>query len=147
MKVDKEDLDRVSMFRWSSQGRYLRTNRHYDGHQHNVYLHNFLIGMALDRTLEVDHINRDPLDNRKSNLRFVSRYENMQNREEGLGVYWDRDRNKWVAQYSKLDNPYIGSFKTKQEAINAYKNQRRKQCQTKQKRRRASQRDLNTSTN
>ena len=55
-----------------------------------------------------DHINHNPLDNRKSNLRFVSQQENVYNRgiqktntSGVIGVYWLKDRNKWRAQLRK----------------------------------------------
>lgn len=131
VRIDREDKKRVYQFKWSSQGRYLRIVRTWDGKQHNVYLHHFLIGRSLDRTLEIDHINRDPLDNRKCNLRFVSRRENMQNRKETAGVYWDKDRTKWVAQNARLEKVYIGSFFSRREACSAYKKSRRKKNERK----------------
>jgi len=121
MRIDADDRERVNRYRWSLQGRYLRVNRHWNGKQHNIYLHHYLIGMSLDRTLEIDHINRDPLDNRKKNLRFVTRQENMWNRKEGLGVYWDRDRGNWVAQCKANGTTrYLGSHKTKRAARSVY---------------------------
>lgn len=54
---------------------------------------------------EIDHINRDPGDNRWSNLREVSRQCNIRNasvhsanKSRVKGVCWDRSRNKWMAQ-------------------------------------------------
>jgi len=41
-------------------------------------MHNFLMGPIPDG-LEVDHINRSPWDNRRSNLRLITRSENTQN--------------------------------------------------------------------
>lgn len=120
MKIDREDQKRVSQYKWSSQGRYLRINRSWDGKQHNIYLHHFLIGMPLNRTLEVDHINRNPLDNRKSNLRFVTSIEQQENRDVGTGTYWDKDRGNWVAQATINKKViYLGSYKSKKEADDA----------------------------
>lgn len=122
MIIDKDDVYRVQCYKWSSQGKYLRINRHWDGIQHNIYLHHFLIGMPLNRTLEVDHINRDVLDNRKCNLRFVSRQMNMKNKKPALGIYWDRDRNNWVAQGHTDTTVYLGSYKKRAEALIVYNN-------------------------
>jgi len=54
---------------------------------------------------EIDHINGDGTDNRISNLRSVTRSENMKNKRlytkntSGVtGVRWDTDRSKWKAQ-------------------------------------------------
>ena len=54
---------------------------------------------------EIDHINRDPSDNRICNLRVVSHQCNMRNcklrasNTSGItGVYWRKDINKWCAR-------------------------------------------------
>lgn len=126
VKLDQNDLYRVSLRKWSSQGKYIRTG-FYDGEKsRNVYLHHYLIGFPLNG-LEVDHINRNPLDNRKENLRFVTRQENMKNRAPGAGCYWDKDRGNWVSQLMiNGKNTYLGSFKTKIEAMKKTAMQRRK---------------------
>ena len=72
-----------------------------------------------------DHINRNPLDNRKANLRSVSDSENMCNRslfsnnKSGItGVYWDKSKNGWVANI-RFNNEkiYLGIFTNKEDAI------------------------------
>jgi hypothetical protein len=120
LRLDKEDYTRVHQSRWSSQGRYFRIVRKWENKQHNIYLHHFLIGMPLNRSLEVDHINRNPEDNRKSNLRFVTRRANMRNRKPGVGVYWHKDRTKWVAQAHDMKPIYLGSFETRRQARAVY---------------------------
>ena len=59
----------------------------------------------IDADLEIDHINRNPLDNRIENLRLETKSRNMQNRKKcsrntsGVkGVYWDKFHKKYVAQ-------------------------------------------------
>src|SRR5271167_2965505 len=54
---------------------------------------------------EVDHINRDKLDNRRENLRFCTHSENMQNKKQ-LGITWHKNRNKWQAQ-GRIDGKYV----------------------------------------
>lgn len=61
----------------------------------------------------VDHINRNKLDNRLENLRWFSQTDNMLNRSKIRGVYFIEDRNYWV---SKSSLEIIGYFKTEDEA-------------------------------
>ena len=76
---------------------------------------------------EVDHINGDKLDNRKSNLRFVTRRQNLQNRTwpmKGVSKKSDNTRGprRWVARITvdgKLK--FLGDFYTPEEAENAYR--------------------------
>jgi len=61
----------------------------------------------------IDHINRNKLDNRLENLRYFSQVDNMLNRGKILGIWFIKDRNYWVA---KSSNEIIGYFKTEDEA-------------------------------
>ena len=76
--------------------------------------------------MEVDHLNRNTIDNRKCNLKVCTRFENQQNlsscRSGHTGVYFKNRSRKWVANISKdKKRYYIGEYKTKEEAINARK--------------------------
>jgi hypothetical protein len=76
---------------------------------------------------EIDHINGDRLDNRIANLRSVTSQENSKNVSIGsrntsgtIGVHWREDQSRWVASINKKGKlKYIGSFKSKNEAIQA----------------------------
>ena len=73
---------------------------------------------------EIDHINRTPTDNRRSNLRVVTHNENMynlplaKNNTSGVrGVSRENRRNKWLAQIQKAGrNIFIGYYDTVEEA-------------------------------
>lgn len=74
----------------------------------------------------IDHLNNNSLDNRKKNLRDLSRPHNSQNREKiiketttskFIGVCFDKRYNKWMTQYS---TKYLGLFKNEQEAAIMY---------------------------
>lgn len=73
----------------------------------------------------LDHINREPGDNRIANLREATQSENMHNAnrhsKSGVpGVRWRADRSRWVAQIRVGYRQHVlGSFPTKQEAIDA----------------------------
>lgn len=71
---DAEDLDIVTQHKW-----HLMTR---SGYAHSssgtgLYMHRFL--MQTPKHLHTDHIDRDKLNNRRSNLRKVSRTENQRN--------------------------------------------------------------------
>lgn len=74
-----------------------------------------------------DHINRNPLDNRKANLRQATSLENMKNQSKhknntsGVsGVCWHKRIEKWCARIG-VDNKMInlGCFDNKDDAIKA----------------------------
>lgn len=76
----------------------------------------------------IDHIDRNPRNNRISNLRDVTQSENLQNQskrksESGeTGVSWDQRRSRWVARIgSDKKGIFLGHFRLKADAINARK--------------------------
>jgi len=87
-------------------------------------LHRTILGVE-DRTLKVDHINGDTLDNRRENLRVCNHTDNMRN--AGLrktnttghaGVQWcERIKRFQVFMTINRKNTYFGSFANLDEAI------------------------------
>lgn len=69
---------------------------------------------------QIDHINGDMFDNRISNLRCVTAYQNMRNLSvHRLGKLWGASftRGKWHAQFRYKNVSYfIGVFDTDKEA-------------------------------
>jgi len=78
----------------------------------------------IDSDLEIDHINRNPLDNRIENLRLETKSRNMQNRKKcsrntsGIkGVHYDKFHDKYVAQIRcNKKKICLGHHDTKEEA-------------------------------
>ena len=77
---------------------------------------------------QIDHINRNKLDNRIANLREATDSENRQNmslsvkNKSGVtGVTWDKQRKKWFAKitYNYKQIP-LGRFDNIKDAANAY---------------------------
>lgn len=77
--------------------------------------------------LQVDHINRDRLDNRRPNLRVVEPRVQAQNKSSHRGstsrhrgVSRDRRRGKWLAQVmADGRNQYLGAFDREDDAAAA----------------------------
>jgi hypothetical protein len=76
---------------------------------------------------EIDHINMGKGDNWIKNLREATSGENNVNQglrsdnKSGVkGVFWDRERMKWMAYIAlRRRRTYLGRFDSKEEAINA----------------------------
>ena len=71
----------------------------------------------------IDHIDRDPTNNRPDNLRPSDKKANALNSdrsERRLGYSYRKDRNKWRA-YEWVDGKqkHLGNFDTKEEAMEA----------------------------
>lgn len=65
----------------------------------------------------VDHIDRNKNNNHFSNLRWVTPAENRNNCDSIVGVYFEKDRNKWRVQFSS--EPHVRQifrFETKKDA-------------------------------
>lgn len=124
--IDDEDVDFVTRWRWKlhPQG-YACRSTWVDGRYVTVMLHRLIAGTPSG--LQTDHVNRDRLDNRRSNLRNVTGSVNTMN--QGLsprntsgyrGVTWDKARQKWQAKTKHLGVwIYLGRYDTPEEADNA----------------------------
>ena len=98
---------------------YVFTNRPSTGTKKKQYLHRLLTQAGRDEV--VDHINGDPLDNRRENLRKGTAQENAQNATRAKGYCWfPRDR-RWAA-WIRLDgkNKHLGYFDREEDARAAY---------------------------
>jgi hypothetical protein len=103
-----------------------------------IYLHREIMGLTYGDPLVVDHKNRQRLDNRRSNLRVVTKAVNAKNRSKRVGsslhkgVHWKkpnplhRTRGCWTARII-IDRKmiYLGNFDTEDEAAAAVEAGRR----------------------
>lgn len=125
---DLEDYDKIKDFNWSyfNDG-YLRG---WDkNNKRIVYMHRLILGLNTTDKKDVDHINHKKYDNRKSNLRIVSKSQNSMNtglknnNTSGVtGVRWNKNRNKWES-YIMVNKKYIylGLFEKFENAVKARK--------------------------
>ncbi len=130
--VDEVDLDRVlQRGPWLFVEGYAKTM---DSQGCLIMLHRFIMSSVIDleqnKSLVVDHINRDGLCNYRSNLRLVTKSENCRNRgaaknnQTGFkGVYYNSSSagKPWCAQIRHNEKSVtIGRYVTIQEAALAY---------------------------
>jgi hypothetical protein len=126
--VDDEDFDWLNQWNWFATWnkklkKYYAQKNVWDGRQRSISMHQEILGKRLG--FEIDHINRDSLDNRRRNLRFVTRSQNMlngsmrKNRTGFRGV--ERAGNKWCARLRVgATRHYSGVKNTILEAAAAY---------------------------
>lgn len=119
-KLDIEDIKYLCGCKWRTtyKGKaklpYLVTG-------HTIYFHRLIMG---DPNCEIDHINRNSHDNRKINLRFASRQEQMYNtlksNKTGIkGLYYNPNRLNapWHCEFQNNGKRYYSpQCKTKEEA-------------------------------
>ena len=128
--VDAEDFEWLSKLEWHAHKRGRTWYARRDALGKTEFMHRtILVYHGYDLiTGEVDHINGDGLDNRKSNLQVISHAENIQkariqvnNRSGYRGVSWSKRDCIWQA-FISVDKArkYLGSFKTKEAAALAY---------------------------
>jgi len=79
--IDKEDYERASKRSWRAVRKknkyYVESGEFYANNF--IYLHKFILNQNYPKGYEIDHKNGNSLDNRKENLRIVTRQENIIN--------------------------------------------------------------------
>jgi hypothetical protein len=101
----------------------------FDGHTTQL-LHRWILGIApgIGQAVMADHINGDPLDNRRANLRIVDGTTSNLNRSvKGRCVYPTR-QGRWRAKVQHRGETYcLGTFDTPEEgdaAVAAFREER-----------------------
>ncbi len=135
--IDLEDFERVSQFKWSAQLVKTKSGELFYGfrtvwldkqsvpkpRQLRILLHRFILNAPTGSV--VDHINRDPLDCRRSNMRIGTQAQNIVNRDMRTGPsgYKGVSIRPWgyvaliVHQYKRIN---LGVFRTAVEAARAW---------------------------
>jgi hypothetical protein len=121
--IDIDDLDKVKKYKWHICNGYVVTNVEKDYFR----LHQMILGFPKSG---IDHIDRNPLNNRRNNLRLCNQQQNTAN--TGLfkhnstgykGVSWDKSRSKYMAKI-KLNGRTVnlGRYACAEDAAIAYNN-------------------------
>jgi len=129
--VDDDMYEELNQWKWfaSRNGKlfYALRRMTVSGKRKTILMHHKVIGVP-PKGLETDHQNGNGLHNFKSNLRFVTRRQNNQNRinqkssSKYPGVSWfERDQN-WRARIRINGKAkHLGYFSSEIEAFMAYK--------------------------
>lgn len=98
-----EKLKSEGLLKWNAQKNRSKfyVSRNYARHK-KIYLHRWIMGNP-DNVM-IDHINRDPLDNRRCNLRFASARINAKNRD------FDLNRKNNFSGTTKSGNKFISQI-------------------------------------
>lgn len=129
--IDNEDWERASQLNWRLQTNkstcYAVAAKGTKQGYKKFYMHRFLLGLE-DKTLVVDHKDRNGLNNTRENLRVCTKTQNMQNsksksnNKHGLkGVHYHAQTGLWHSHIRhEGKRKSLGYFSTKEEAHKAY---------------------------
>lgn len=131
--VDDADYDLVSQYKWTAQpsaGKFRPVRSFLMSHGRRgkrgmILMYRFLLG---EPDGDVDHINRNPLDNRRCNLRIATMSQNIANQwlspkstSKLKGVSWDKTLERWTAYVTfQGKRKHLGCFDDPKEAAQAY---------------------------
>ena len=133
--IDKDDVELCQQYCWSIKSNgYLQARDKKTGN--TIYIHRLIMGFPDGDSYDIDHKNHNKWDNRKCNLRIVTRSQNTMNsiapstNSSGVkGVTWNITVNKWQARITvNGKNHYLGIYSNFTDAVNARKNAEIKYC-------------------
>ena len=121
--VDEADYEWLNQWRWHISHGYARRNAIINGLKTTVSMHQQLMGFV---GKDIDHINGDRLDNRRSNLRICNDMLNQRNRKINYnkkfkGVNWHKKIGAWQVCI-RIDKKlkHLGTFDNEIMAAKAY---------------------------
>lgn len=132
--IDDADLATVGSFKWHAHRSSTKRETFYAARMVNVpgkgqrkqFMHSLIVEKP--EGMEVDHVNHNGLDNRRSNLRVCTKAENQRNQSKTVGkssrfkgVTWHKQTGRWCAQiWANKRNNSLGLFTSEEDAARAY---------------------------
>lgn len=121
--VDDSDYPFLNLITWNI---YEDVNTCYASNSSFGRLHNLIVPVT--KPMEVDHIDRNGLNNQKSNLRVCTHQQNNWNQgkkrpgtSKYKGVYWFHKRKKWIARMRiNGKTKHLGCFVLESDAAKTY---------------------------
>lgn len=139
--VSDEDFDRTKQYSWTlTKSGYVTRSYKSETKWIRQEMQRFILDVY-DSNVFVDHINHNPLDNSRENIRLSDRRGNARNQRKVThvrgnkpssqfkGVSWNKERNRWAVRcYATIavdgkeisKNILIGYFRDELEAAAAY---------------------------
>lgn len=137
--IDDRDLEVVSKFSWSAYQSHKRWGWYAYAYtsppRKYIFMHRLILGLTEGDGLQVDHINRNGLDNRRRNLRIATPKQNQYNQgvrthpktSKYKGVSWNKVQGEWVANIRVNGRKlYLGGYSNEEDAARAYNDGARK---------------------
>jgi hypothetical protein len=130
--IDAQDAETVGLFKWhavrSGKTHYARTCTKKLGKFRSAQMHRMIAGLDPESSAQIDHIDRDGLNNRRANLRItggtlqkLNQTVRLDNTSGVTGVHLRPD-GKWQARIGLYGKRYnLGVFATSEEAVHARK--------------------------
>lgn len=117
--IDIDDVEKCKKYKWHARKSHNITYCIAScANNEKIHLHRYVIGYS--GTDDVDHINRNGLDNRKSNLRVLSHSDNLRNQaSDRKGIKKVPSGRYQVCITKMYVEFYIGTFDTYDEALTA----------------------------
>jgi len=130
--VDDVDYDFLIKHKWHAYKHrdtfYAKRHIWVNGIRTEQGMHREILHLSHRDGVEVDHINRDGLDNQRSNLRITTHGLNRHNSKKNTnnisgyrGVHWCNSTKKWVAMIAiNRKQKTIGRYRSVISAAEAY---------------------------
>ena len=132
--VDDEDFEYLNQWKWCAHKAgntfYAVREVRIEGREYNLSMHRLLLRLKKGDKPVVDHIDRDGLNNQRSNIRVCTTSQNMRNVKkfgegsysEYKGVTLNKRVNRWHARIriAPGERLYLGSFDSDVQAALAY---------------------------
>ena len=127
--VDDEDFEKIKHHKWSITSNKEKTHVYARAKiaGKTIKLHRYILGLT-DKSMVVDHIDHNGLNNTRSNLRVCTLKENQANQKpkknaasKYRGLAWNKQRLKWQVSI-KVNGvqKYLGIYKNEDEAARVY---------------------------
>jgi hypothetical protein len=129
--VDDEDFEYLNQWKWFAnlQGKKFYARRAITvskGKQKTIFMHRFI--MKPEKGMVIDHLDGNPLNNQKSNLRICTHADNMRNSKIPInntsgfkGVSFFKKNNTYMSSIRFNDKKiYLGLFIDPIDAAKAY---------------------------